>query len=310
MHYTVRAGDTLSSIAKHHHVAIDSLLALNPDYRANPNRVGVGAVLLLPDKAPDGEGSLVGDGAATLAATAGAVAVAAAATVAIAGATAWVLGQLSARYETGGRGPGTVSSGAGDAGGASYGSYQMTSIPRGGTVARFVNDPAFPFRERFAGLEPGSAAFTAAWKALAAEQPEAFHEAQHDFIRRTHFDPMVQRLKEATGIDVTARSPALQDCCWSTAVQHGPGNAIARGVCAALKDAGGAPPEDGDAYDEAVIRAMYAERSRRREDGNLAHFSRNSAEVQAGVAQRFEREQRDALAMLRKSGVGHRGSRP
>jgi len=304
MHYTVRAGDTLSRIARNHEIAMEMLLALNPSYRANPNRLGVGAVLILPDSAPDGKRSPLQKGAAKVATKAAAVAVAAATAAAVAGATAWVLGQLSSRYETGGRGPGTVSSGSGDAGGVSYGSYQMTSIPRGGTVARFVNDPEFPFRERFAGLEPGSAAFTSAWKALAAKQREAFHAAQHDFIRRTHFDPMVRLLKEATGIDITTRSPALQDCCWSTAVQHGPGNPIVRGVCAALKAAGTPRPEDGNAYDEAVIHAIYAERGRRRADGNLAHFGRNSPEVQAGVAGRFEREERDALAMLRKSSVG------
>lgn len=37
------------------------------------------------------------------------------------------LGTLSSRYETGGRGSLTVSGGAGDAGGVSYGTYQMTS---------------------------------------------------------------------------------------------------------------------------------------------------------------------------------------
>ena len=73
------------------------------------------------------------------------------------------LGQLSIRYETGGRGPGTISSGSGDAGGVSYGSYQMTSRG-GGTVGRFVADPAFPFKDRFAGLAPGSPEFTAAWR--------------------------------------------------------------------------------------------------------------------------------------------------
>jgi len=35
------------------------------------------------------------------------------------------LGDLSSKYETGGNGPTTVSSGKGDAGGVSYGSYQM-----------------------------------------------------------------------------------------------------------------------------------------------------------------------------------------
>jgi type VI secretion system (T6SS) spike protein VgrG3 len=286
MRYTVCPGDRLSEIDRSHGLAPEALPALNPDVRGGPDRVRAGAALTSPDDAAPPEGAT---GAAGV-------------TVAAAVAATWVLGQLSSRYETGGRGPGVVSTGNGDAGGVSYGSYQMTSVPDGGTVARFVADPGFPFRARFAGLAPGSAAFTTAWRALAAERPDAFHAAQHDFIRRTHFDPMVAALKDAAGIDVSARSPALQDCCWSTAVQHGPRNAIARGVCEALRAAGAPRPEDGNAYDEALIRAIYAERGRRRHDGYLVHFSRNAPAVQAGVARRFERELRDALAMLRRYG--------
>lgn len=208
------------------------------------------------------------------------------------------LGQLSVRFETGGRGPGTVSSGSGDAGGVSYGSYQMTSRG-GGTVARFVVDPAFPFKDRFAGLSPGSSEFTAAWKALAAEQGPAFHAAQHDYIKRTHYDPMVNNVRARTGFDVTVRSAALKDCCWSTAVQHGPNNGIFHTVLAPLLAAQAPRPEEGAVFDEAVIRAVYAERGRRDAGGSLVHFRNNSPEVQQGVANRFVSELKDALAMLR-----------
>ncbi len=207
------------------------------------------------------------------------------------------LGQLSIRYETGGRGPGTISSGSGDAGGVSYGSYQMTSRG-GGTVGRFVADPAFPFKDRFAGLAPGSPEFTAAWRALAAEHGPDFHAAQHDFIKRTHYDPMVNNVRAQTGFDVTTRTSALNDCCWSTAVQHGPNSRIFQTVLAALQTAPTPRPEEGDIFDEAVIRAVYAERGRRDGSGVLVHFSNNSPAVQRGVADRFVNELKDALAML------------
>ena len=58
------------------------------------------------------------------------------------------LGQLSEKYETGRRGPGTVSGGQGDAGGVSYGSYQMTSIPNGGTVKTLRLAGRFPVAKR------------------------------------------------------------------------------------------------------------------------------------------------------------------
>jgi len=78
----------------------------------------------------------------------------------------WALGGLSTKYETGGRGSTTISGGVGDAGGVSYGSYQMTSA-NGGTVARFVSQPDFPWRGDFANLAPGSREFSDAWTDIA-----------------------------------------------------------------------------------------------------------------------------------------------
>jgi len=141
-----------------------------------------------------------------------------------------VLGSLSAKYETSGRGPGTVSTGRGDAGGVSYGSYQLAS--------------------------------------------------------------KLGRPEELTGTNLDRWSDAVRDAVWSTAVQNGPANDL---VIRAMKEE---PP-----HDRALLFALYAERGRRRADGSLAYFSRNSADVQAGVARRFRAELKDALAMLGVAGA-------
>lgn len=140
----------------------------------------------------------------------------------------WTLGQTSSKYETGGRGPGTVSSGFDDPGGISYGSYQMTSqtmtksgdIIRGGTVAAFLKHSNFG--NEFAGMAPGDARFNEKWKALAKADP-TFAEAQHAYIKQTHYDRMTERLKHK-GVDLSDRGQAVQDALWSTAVQYGPGS--------------------------------------------------------------------------------------
>jgi hypothetical protein len=209
----------------------------------------------------------------------------------------WVLGTLSSKYETSGRGPGTVSSGMDDPGGVSYGSYQMTSSG-GGTVRKFVSDAAFPWRDRFAGLTPGSEQFSDQWKALARDEPEAFFKAQHAFIERTHFAPLVQNIKSACGLDVTQRSHALQDAVWSTAVQHGPNTPV---ITIAIEAVGGVeslPPSDLDG-ERRLIRAIYAERGRKSSNGGLAYFPRvKDMLIQQSLAERFVNEARDALAML------------
>src|SRR5262249_33985356 len=64
------------------------------------------------------------------------------------------LGMLSEKYETGGRGPGTMSSGVGDAGGISYGSYEMTS-KGGGTRSDVRRRPDLPVERRLRRARPG-----------------------------------------------------------------------------------------------------------------------------------------------------------
>ena len=202
------------------------------------------------------------------------------------------LGSLSEREESGGRGPGVVSTGKGDAGGVSYGTYQMTSLgPKGqigGTVATFV---AKHYRTEFAGLTPGSVEFSAQWKKLAAEHPDEFRDAQHQFIRETHYDPLVNRLK-SLGLDVNLRSRALQNVVWSTAVQHGPRSQIVPSALTGLARTGEA------VTDEELIRGIYAERGRTDEQGIPVHFRKNSEQVQRSVLARFRREQAEALRQL------------
>jgi len=277
MRYTIKGGDTLSRIAAVHGTTLQALLDANPRYRTNPGVIRVGDVILIPS----GDAPGLSEPAPPPFSPP---------------AVGWLLGSLSSKYETGGRGPGTVSSGIGDAGGVSYGSYQMTSRPNGGTVRRFLADPAFPWRVRFAGLAPGRPEFSDAWRALAAAEPEAFFETQHAFIKRTHFDPLVRKVAAEDGLEVTRRAPAVQDAVWSTAVQHGPNTPVVRRALAAAGGAG-ALPADLE-HDRRLIVAIYAERGRRSAAGNLVYFARNSKAVQDGVARRFRDEERDALARL------------
>jgi LysM repeat protein len=282
MTHTVKSGDTLAKIARANGISLEQLLEANPRFKANPNRIRVGDVLNIPNDQPAPVGQPPTEPQPLTEPEPQPQPSADSA-----------LGKLSERFEVGNRGPGTVSTGRGDAGGVSYGSYQMTSKPNGGTVKRFISGPAFPFRDRFSGLTPGSAAFSAVWKEISASRRDEFQNSQHDFIKKTHFDPLVQKIINEDGLNVLTRSRTLQDVIWSTAVQHGPGNDVIHRALTTLR----VGPEDPD-FDRSLIVAIYAERGRKTPAGNLARFSRNSPEVQRGVARRFRDEQRDALAML------------
>ena len=283
MTYVVKPGDTLSKIAKQNGITLAQLLKANPQIN-DPNKIRVGDTINVPDTATANTQPLPSKVVpAAVAAAAGA----------IGEAIAEALGALSAKYETGGRGPGTVSTGVGDPGGVSYGSYQMAT--RTGTVKRFVTQAGFTWLVDFQNLTAGTAPFTATWKRIAAEQTDAFQRAQHEFIKKSHYDLLAAKVLNDDGLDVNTRSRALQDVIWSTAVQHGGATPIVHRALANVS-----VPKTDPSFDEQVIRAIYAERGRKKPDGNLAYFGKSSPSVQKGVANRFTSECKDALAMLAK----------
>ena len=297
MTYSVKPGDTLSKIAMRNGVTLAQLLQANPQVK-DPNKIAVGDVLNLPDGSTGVPAGSTDDtkplpsNAVPVTASTGTTSTSEAAG-ALGKALADELGVLSAKYETGGRGPGVVSSGAGDYGGVSYGSYQMATNT--GTVKSFVTQSSFPWRQDFQNLTPGTAAFSACWKRIAANQTDAFQKCQHEYIKQTHYDRLVAKILSEDYVDINTRSGALQNVVWSTAVQHGPGTPIVHRACSTLS----CKPDDAK-YDEQLIRAIYAERGRRKPDGNLAYFGKSSPSVQTGVANRFKNEMQDALAMLAK----------
>jgi len=130
----------------------------------------------------------------------------------------WALGKTSQMFESGKGGAGTVSTGKGDFGGASYGTYQLSS--KQGKVQDFLKSGKYG--NQFAGLQPGTPEFNAKWKDVSKADPE-FGNAQHEYIKKTNFDPAAQGLK-AAGMDLSGRGAAVQDALWSTSVQFGAGS--------------------------------------------------------------------------------------
>lgn len=205
------------------------------------------------------------------------------------------LGALSAQFESGKAGVASI--GYDRTGGTSYGTYQISS--RQGTLSRFLQflegcDARMAARLREAG--PGNTgsnrgAFPDEWKRIAQEDPEYFETLQHRFIRETHYEPAVAEIRSRTGVDLSRRSPTVQQVLWSTAVQHGP-----QGAAAIFEDAlKGHPVSGGEGGNDLVnekrlIDRVYALRSTR--------FGSSSSEVQAAVLSRFKQEKQLALNML------------
>ena len=206
------------------------------------------------------------------------------------------LGSLSERFESGGRGPGAVSSGRGDPGGVSYGIYQLSS--RAGSVAAFLAGEGAVWQADLAGLQPGTGAFSAAWQAIAAREPEAFAMAQHAYIERTHYRPVVERVAAATGLDLDARHAAVRDASWSVAVQHA---GAARILGDAIAQADALLDREEAGYDPALVEAIYARRSAY-VLGVAARSAAPARRTLEGITrQRYPAELAEALAMFEEA---------
>ena len=192
------------------------------------------------------------------------------------------LGSLSKKYESGGD-PGAVNNN--DVGGSAYGSYQMHSS---GTVGNFINNSKWA--QDFSGLKPGSPEYGKKWKETAANGGQEFADAQHEFIKQTHYAPMAQ-MATKMGIDVSSNK-MLQDVLLSTGVQHG----TTGGPQILSQALTGADPKS--LTPEEIKNRIYAERGRKDINGNLVHFPRvKGADAQQGISDRFVKESRDATAM-------------
>lgn len=206
------------------------------------------------------------------------------------------LGLLSEQFESGGRGPGAVSSGTADPGGVSYGIYQLAS--RAGTVAAFMRAEGALWAADFGNTAPGSAAFSRIWRLVADRDSQAFADAQHAFIERTHYRPAVTAVLQATGLDLDSRHQAVRDAVWSVSVQHGGAATILK---AAVGEVDATLLRSRADYDRALIVAIYAQRSAyvlRVAGRSTAAEART---LRAITENRYPAELKAALAMLEES---------
>jgi len=200
------------------------------------------------------------------------------------------IGRLSARFESGEKGPDVI--GYDSSGGTSYGTFQISS--RAGTMRQFIDylsDNAPELAQRFKAAGPANTGSRGGkmpdlWKKVAAENPVRFSKLQTDFIEQTHYTPALKEVTERTGVDISQSSRALKEVLWSTAVQHGP-NGAAKIFTKAINKAKG---KNGSLQAAQLINSVYSMRA--------GQFGSSSPELRASLQNRFRQEGKIALAML------------
>jgi hypothetical protein len=186
------------------------------------------------------------------------------------------LGAVSAQFE--GAGAGTVSTGKGDHGGASYGTYQLSS--KMGQVQQFLKENE-KYSKEFEGLTAGTEDFNKKWKELGGDK--GFAEAQQAFAKKQYYDAQVQTLGEM-GKKLTGKGRGVQEALFSTGVQYGGGSKLIEKALAG---------KDVDQMGEKdIINAIQDYKAQ----NVSSNFKSSSADVQRGVASRIERERAALMA--------------
>ena len=189
-------------------------------------------------------------------------------------------GILSEKYE--GSGPATISTGDGDSGGISYGTYQLATNT--GSVHQFVkwlqhrNDRGSSFGAMLSRSEPGSLEFSNQWLWLAENDP-AFGDMQEQYVIPRYYETAAKTAREM-GIDTENLPFALHAVLFSNAIQHGP------------VTAGELLAESYDDDPAQWIRNIYDTKI------NDPDWSSGAPALRPGLYARWESEKQDALKLL------------
>lgn len=244
-----------------------------------------------------------------------------------------LLGELSASYESRGSAD-EVATVYGDLGGTSYGLYMFAS--NAGTPKRFFewlqksdNLVYRSFGDKlynayYTGNPGCGPLFSAAWKACAKDNYDAFAQSQRDYAYEAFYCSALNALKDAArcpAFDMANYSIALRNVLWSRAIQHGSTSA-ANIFARAFNKLGGFVNQP----ESELIRAVYAESGDvvSQSDVNFAldytmsgttaekygiagkalrYYSGNSSDIQVGVYVRlWVNEPAQAQAMLAQYG--------
>lgn len=133
-------------------------------------------------------------------------------------ADSWKLWSLSEHFESGWKWP--YAHNANDNWLPSFGTYQL----RWEALWRFAiqNWIHWDFNQTWKNTE-----FSKNWKAAVDKVwKEKFKEIEHNFIKATHYDKQVAKIKSETGLDVDSMPMTIRNIAWSISVQHWPNSDV------------------------------------------------------------------------------------
>ena len=178
-------------------------------------------------------------------------------------------------------------------GGYSFGKYQIATKP--GTMQDYIkylnqNQQYKSFANNLnnaggnqAALR-GDKAFINEWQKLCKD--DDFNQAQENFIFKTHYIPIKNKLNKIPGLNIDKRNPVVKDVVFSSAVQH-------RGNTPTIFQRAFPNQSLSQMSDEDIINGIYNERK-----NTDRYFSKSTPSEQNSVKKRLEEERLEALRLL------------
>ena len=192
-----------------------------------------------------------------------------------------LIGDYVKQFESGDAGPRSISSGNGDNGGVSFGTYQFPSYnktPSGGLLQKFWDTY---YASEYPDVTPGNNdAFKQAWLDAVDKDESTFHKREWMISKDGDYLTALNLLKQKFNYDPDKDSRAAQEAIWSTALQ---GPAIVPGN---YQRAFGST-DSTDMDDAEWVKKFY----QAKRDMVSQNFRDSSSDVQAGVRSRYEREE-------------------
>jgi hypothetical protein len=203
------------------------------------------------------------------------------------------LGSISAAFESGGRGVGTISTGKGDNGGVSYGKHQLAT--NNGSMTNFLrSEEGQKYYNDFRGLKAGSKEFNDKYTEVTKRDGEGMEKAQGAYNKKQNYDPVASWFTEQYDVDLEKRSRALKEVVYSIGTQYGPSTGK-RVIADALGNRDVAGMDDADVISrlQDTRAATVSER-----------FRSSDSKTKDSIYRRAGTEKAAALAMLNEEKAG------
>lgn len=195
----------------------------------------------------------------------------------------WI-GKYVEQNESGNHGSSMVSSGAGDAGGVSFGTYQFPSY---GKAKADSSSELYKFWTKYygnnhPGIIPGNnTAFIDAWKSEARSNPDEFHSNEHSYVGSKYYVPQKNQIRGI--LDPDSHSRSAQEMVWSSSVQYGPNTSVIKKAL------------NSENSQTMGVKALVNKVQDYKVNSINSYFPNSSASVQAGVKNRHNVTERNIL---------------